>query len=65
MTKCSGQIDLFSIGRRKVTFESNGTFITSNAGVLLASRIERRLGLAKRLSAVMRDERDASLVRHT
>lgn len=65
MTKCTGQIDLFSIGRRKVTIESNGTFITSNAGVLLASRIERRLGLAKRLSKVLRDEREPAFVTHT
>ena len=65
MTKCTGQVELFSIGRRKVTIESNGTFITSNAGVLLASRIERRLGLAERLSAVLRDERDPALVSHT
>jgi hypothetical protein len=65
VTKCTGQIDLFSIGRRKVTIESNGTFITSNAGVLLASRIEQRLGLAKRLSEVLRDERDPNLVTHS
>ena len=65
MTECTGQIDLFSIGRRKVTIESNGTFITSNAGVLLASRIERRLGLAKRLSDVLRDERVPAFVTHT
>lgn len=65
MTECTGQIDLFSIGRRRVTIESNGTFITSNAGVLLASRIEERLGLARRLSAVLRDERDPSRVTHS
>lgn len=65
MTECTGQIDLFSIGRRKVTIESNGTFITSNAGVLLASRIEQRLGLAKRLSGVLRDERERAFVTHT
>jgi hypothetical protein len=65
VTKCTEQIDLFSIGRRRVTIESNGTFITSNAGVLLASRIEQRLGLAERLSGVLRDERDPDLVTHT
>lgn len=65
MTKCTGQIDLFSIGRRRVTIESNGTFITSNAGVLLASRIERRLGLVRRLSGVLRDERDPLRVTHS
>lgn len=65
MTKCTGQIDLFSIGRRRVTIESNGTFITSNAGVLLASRIEHRLGLARRLGTVLRDERDPSRVMHS
>jgi hypothetical protein len=65
VTECTGQIELFSIGRRKVTIESNGTFITSNAGVLLASRIEKRLRLSERLSAVLRDERDPALVTHT
>jgi len=65
VTKCTGQIDLFSIGRRKVTIESNGTFITSNAGVLLASRIEKRLELSRRFSQVLSDERDAALVKHT
>lgn len=65
MTKCTGQVDLFSIGRRKVTIEANGTFITSNAGVLLASRIEQRLGLAERLSGVLRDEREPAFVTHT
>jgi hypothetical protein len=65
VTECTGQIELFSIGRRKVTIESNGTFITSNAGVLLASRIEERLRLSERLSAVLRDERDPALVTHT
>ena len=65
MTECTGQIALFSIGRRKVTIESNGTFITSNVGVLLASRIEQRLGLAKRLSGVLKDDRDPSYVIHS
>lgn len=65
MTKCTGQVELFSIGRRRVTIESNGTFITSNAGVLLASGIERRLGLARRLGAVLRDEREPSRVTHS
>lgn len=65
MTKCTEQVELFSIGRRKVTIASNGTFITSNAGVLLASRIEQRLTLAKRLSGVLRDEREPAFVRHT
>jgi len=65
VTQCNAQIALFSIGRRKVTIQSNGTFITSNAGVLLAGRIEKRLGLARRLSAVLRDRRDPDLITHT
>ncbi len=48
-----------------MTIESNGAFITSNAGVLLASRIEARLGLAQRLGAVLRDDRDPSRVTHS
>ena len=65
VTECTGQIALFSIGRRKVTVESNGTFITSNAGVLLASRIERRLGLAKRLGELLKDDREPNYVVHS
>lgn len=65
MTECTGQIELFSIGRRKVTIASDGSFITSNAGVLLAGRIERRVGLSRRLSAALRDRRNPMLVNHT
>jgi len=65
VTECTEQIGLFSIGRRKVTIESNGTYITSNAGVLLASWVERRLEVARRLSAVLHDERNLAWVTHT
>jgi hypothetical protein len=65
VTKCTGQIDLFSIGRRKVTIESDGTFITSNAGVLLAAQIEKRLRMSKRLAGMLRDERDPARVTHS
>lgn len=65
MTECTSQIDLFSIGRRKVTMTGKGKFITSNAGVLLASRIEQRLGLCSRVAEQLSDSRDPRYVTHT
>ena len=65
MTNCTSQIDLFSIGRRKVTFTGQGRFITSNAGVLLAAKIEKRLGICSRLAGVLRDDRNPLYVTHT
>jgi hypothetical protein len=65
VTNCTPQIDLFSIGRRKVTITGTGKFITSNAGVLLAAKVERRLGLCSRLAVVLRDRRDPAYVKHS
>lgn len=65
MTECNSQIDLFSIGRRRVTVRFDGEEITSDAGVLPLGLIERKLRLAERLAAVLGEERDPSRVQHT
>lgn len=42
----------------------DGEQISSNGGVLLASQVERKLGLVSRLSRALSDSRDARYVRH-
>jgi len=65
VTNCTEQVDLFSIGRKSVTARFDGEEITSDAGVLPLSMIERKLRLAERLAAVLDEERDPSRVLHT
>lgn len=65
MTQCTSQIDLFAIGRRRVTLTSEGRHLTSNAGVLVLGRVERQLKLSSHLAEVLIDERAPHLVRHT
>ena len=64
MTECTPQIELFSTGRRMVTFRFDGEQISSNAGVLLASEVERKLGLIERMAEALSDLRDSRYVRH-
>ena len=65
MTECNAQIDLFSIGRRTVTMTFDDARLTSDAGVCLLPRIDKRLRLTERLAAAMVDRREPSKVRHT
>lgn len=65
MTECTSQYELWNIGRRRVTVTAAGGYITSNAGVLLVSRIERQMRVCERLASVLEDGRLAERVRHT
>lgn len=65
MTECNSQIDLFSIGRRTVTATFDDVRLTSDIGVSLLHRIDKRLGLSDRLAAAMVDRRDPLRVRHS
>lgn len=53
-----------AVGRKKVTAAFDGGRITSDGGVMLLAAAERRLGLAERLAAVIRDPRDTDRVTH-
>lgn len=64
MTECNPQIDLFSIGRRTVTARFDGEALTSDVGVVLLGRIDKRLGLTRRLSGALIDRRASRKVRH-
>ena len=53
-----------AVGRKKVTAAFDGGRITSDGGVMLLAAAERRLGLAERLAAVIRDPRDTDRITH-
>jgi hypothetical protein len=52
--------DLPAVARKKVSAAFDGGRITSDGGVMLLAQAEWRLGVAKRLAAVIPDDRDAS-----
>jgi hypothetical protein len=64
MTECTGQRDLFSIGKRKVTSIFDGGNVTSDAGVLFLKRIDERLGLTEAMAEALEDPRQPGKVRH-
>jgi hypothetical protein len=56
--------DLPSVCRKKVSVGFDGGRLSSDAGVLLLRGVERKLGLAGRLAACLRDKRDPDLIEH-
>ncbi len=57
--------DLPSVCRKKLSVAFDGGMLSSDAGVLLLRRVERRLGLAARLSSCLKDKRDPDRIEHT
>lgn len=54
-----------AVGRKKITAAFDGGRITSDGGVMLLAAAERRLKLAEKLAAAIRDPRDPGRVRHS
>ncbi len=54
-----------AVGRKKITAAFDGGRITSDGGVMLLAAAERRLKLAEKLAAAIRDPRDPRRVRHS
>ena len=54
-----------AVRARKITAAFDGGRITSDAGAMLLGQIERRLGLAKKLAAVIADPLHPALVTHS
>jgi hypothetical protein len=65
VTQCNPQIDLFSIGRRKVTASFVETPLSSDVGAVLLGRVDRKHRVTERLAAVLVDERQPTKVRHS
>src|SRR5450631_2298404 len=57
--------DLPSVCRKKLSVGFDGGQLSSDAGVLLLRNVERRLGIARRLSMCLKDKRDPDLILHT
>ena len=53
-----------AVNRKKITSAFDGGRISSDGGVMLLAGIERRLGIADRLAALVPDRRDPTRVTH-
>ena len=53
-----------AVQRKKLTVSFDGGNQSSDGGLLLLREAERRLGIAKRLAAALRDRRDPMRIRH-
>jgi hypothetical protein len=65
VTQCTAQQDLFSIGRRKVTASFVDTPLSSDIGVVLLGRLDKKFGVTERLAGSLHDRRDSAKVRHS
>jgi len=54
-----------AVARKKVSAAFDGGMLSSDAGVLLLRNIEKKLGIAQRLSGCLKDRRDPDLIKHT
>jgi hypothetical protein len=57
--------ELPAVARKKVSAAFDGGLLSSDGGVLLLRGVERRLGIAERLSGCMTDRRDPARIDHT
>src|SRR5215831_8002177 len=56
--------DLPSVARKKLSVGFDGGQLSSDAGVLLLRSVEKKLGLAARLSSCIRDRRKPERIEH-
>ena len=54
-----------AVGRKKLTAAFDGGRLTSDGGVMLLAAVERRMGIADRLAALIADPRNPALVTHS
>jgi len=57
--------DLPAVARKKVSVAFDGGTLSSDSGVLLLREVERRLGIAARLAACLKDQRAPDRIEHT
>jgi Transposase DDE domain group 1 len=57
--------DLPAVARKKVSVAFDGGMLSSDAGVLLLRGVEKRLGIAARLAACLKDRRTPERIEHT
>jgi hypothetical protein len=61
----SKQLEFESFGRRRVEVGFDGGEVSSDGGLLLLRKLERRLGLIEAVARVLADPRDPERVRHS
>jgi len=54
-----------AVARKKVSAAFDGGMLSSDAGVMLLREVEKKLGIAERLSSCLKDRRDPDLITHT
>ena len=54
-----------AVARKKVSAAFDGGMLSSDGGVLLLRAVEKKLGLAQRLSACLKDKRDPDFIKHS
>ena len=65
MAKCTlTSLSFSSFDRRKIQANFQGGDVSSDGGILLLRQMDRRLGLTKKLAEVLKDPRQAHLIRH-
>lgn len=66
MSESSVESFLFpAVGGKKLAAAFDGGRLTSDGGVMLLAAVERRIGIAQRLAALIADPRNPSLVTHS
>ena len=65
-TDCSAkQVEFEGIGKRKLVASFDAEHITSDGGLPLLHRVDRRFGLLRRFAACFADHRVPELIHHT
>ena len=64
MTEGNEQLVLFHVGRREVTAAFDGGSVTTDAGVLLLSQMDRLERLTATMAEALSDRRQPGKVRH-
>lgn len=60
----SKQIEFEGFGRRRMEVSFDGGEVSSDGGLLLLRKLERRLGLIQAVAEVLADPRDPERIRH-
>ncbi|MEZ6035197.1 MAG: IS1380 family transposase [Planctomycetaceae bacterium] len=64
-TQCTGQLELFEVGRQQVTMTFDGGQIVSDAGLLPIRDLDKRLGILAEAARRLPDPRTEKAVTHT
>lgn len=62
--RTANAIEFEPVKRRRVQMDFDGGEVSSNAGVLLVRKLDRRLGLLEAVSRALSDSRDPARVTH-